>query len=61
MRAEMPSAAILLQVVRDRAVKPRLAPVSGRNRDGDGFRVDIEAREQWFFFHVLVVCWFFLW
>ena len=41
----MPSAAILLQVVRDRAVKPRLAPVSGRNRDGDGFRVDIEARK----------------
>ncbi len=43
----------------DRAVKVRLAAVSGRDPDGDVFGVDIESEEYEFVLHgVLVVVWF---
>jgi|GEM_PF-6078954 len=35
-----------VQIVGDGAVKARLAPVSGRNRDGDVFCMDVESDEQ---------------
>ena len=48
-----------MQTVSDAAVEPRLAPGAGRDRGGDGFRVDIESDDQEVFLNgVLVVFWF---